>query len=153
MSEEWVGVSNVSQKLIIVRLRFAGNSIHVVDDVTWDLQGGERAEAYSVMHERILNYFKENDIQFIVIKSSEVNISGARKVHLEAAELRGVIMAASILLGVPTRVLSKAHVSRTFGERKTGEYVEDDHFWENQIQGTLRKGSRETALLILAARK
>jgi hypothetical protein len=52
-----------------------------------------------------------------------------------------------------TSCLAKAQVSRNFGERKADEYLKDDGFWKKAvIGGKLRSGSREAALVILAAR-
>ncbi len=49
---------------------------------------------------------------------------------------------------------TKAHISKTFGDRKVDEYLKDDDFWSKQISsGQLRIGSREAAMVLLAARK
>jgi len=51
------------------------------------------------------------------------------------------------------KILSKAVISRTYGERKVDEYLKDDAFWNEQIEGgPLRKTSREAAMLVVAAR-
>jgi hypothetical protein len=71
---------------------------------------------------------------------------------LEAAELRGVIMGA-LANATAVQCLLKAHISKHFGERKVDQYLKDKEFWASETKGQLRAGSREAALLILAARE
>ena len=72
--------------------------------------------------------------------------------HLESAELRGVVIAAARSI-CPVRSVTKATISRRFGERSVDEYVADDEFWSENVQGVhLRAGSREAALLLIADR-
>ena len=53
-----------------------------------------------------------------------------------------------------TEAVTKANISKTFGQRKADEYIKDDKFWSNEVSGQkLRSGSREAALVLLAARK
>lgn len=53
----------------------------------------------------------------------------------------------------PVKALSKAVISRTYGDRKVDEYVADDAFWADKTTGgALRKLSREAAMLLIAAR-
>ena len=54
--------------------------------------------------------------------------------------------------GSETQCLAKGHISRTFGERKVDQYVADKGFWEDNVLGQLRAGSREAAMILLAAR-
>jgi hypothetical protein len=105
------------------------------------------------MHQHIADYAREQGITRAVIKGSAVSLGGTKKAHLEAAELRGVVMAA---LASVTRVEteSKSRLSRTFGDRKVDEYLRDDNFWSEKVTGSsLRIGSREAAIALLAARK
>jgi hypothetical protein len=105
------------------------------------------------MHQHVAGYAQENGIARAIIKASALSQRGIKKGHLEACELRGVVMSA--LAGVTTtECRSKAHVSRTYGKRKADEYLADDDFWAAKVTGNnLRSGSREAALVILAARK
>jgi hypothetical protein len=48
--------------------------------------------------------------------------------------------------------LAKNLVSRKFGERKVDEYIKDVVFWDTNMTGDLRAGSREAAMMLLAAR-
>ena len=121
-------------------------------DQSWKLQEGDRALAYNIMYQRISDYLNENGIERVIVKASAVTTGSMRKAHLHAAELRGVVIAASAAV-TKVNMLAKAHVSRTFGERKVDEYVADDAFWSASVAGkSLRKGSREAAMMILAAR-
>jgi hypothetical protein len=70
--------------------------------------------------------------------------------HLDAAELRGVVMCAATVSTV--QCLAKNLVSRKFGERKVDEYIKDGGFWDTNMTGDLRAGSREAAMMLLAAR-
>ncbi len=55
---------------------------------------------------------------------------------------------------VPIEAKSKASISKTFGERSVDEYVADGEFWKKEVTGiNLRIGSREAAMILLAARK
>ena len=125
----------------------------IVADDTWKLQAGERAEAYTVLHQRCADYLRENGVGSVVVKASALPTNGAPKLSLlTSAELRGVVIAAAGSV-CPVRVLSKAAISRTYGERKVDEYLQDDGFWDEQTQGgRLRKTSREAAMLLIAAR-
>ncbi len=84
---------------------------------------------------------------------SALSLAGTKKAHLDAAEFRGVVLCAA---ASATKVitLAKATISKGFGERKADEYLVDDAFWNESVAGApLRNGSREAALLILAARR
>ncbi len=71
---------------------------------------------------------------------------------LTGAEVRGVVMAAVGAL-CPATELSKAVISKTYGDRKVDEYCADDAFWADKTTGgQLRKLSRETTMLLVAAR-
>jgi hypothetical protein len=104
------------------------------------------------MHQQVADYAKENGIKRGVIKASALSQSKTKKAHLEAAELRGVVMCA-LASATTAKCRAKAHMSKTFGERKVDEYVQDDGFWKERTEGKgLRKGSREAAMVILAER-
>jgi hypothetical protein len=153
MAERWLGIVVSSDRLIIVDAEVDGASpITVEMDATWALQEGDRPQAYRVMHQRLVNYARENRIRRAVIKGSAVSLRGTKKVHLEAAELRGVVSCALAEVADVTTP-TKALISRTFGDRKVDAYIKDDKFWRKEIgAGQLRNGSREAAMVILAAR-
>ncbi len=72
--------------------------------------------------------------------------------HLEAAELRGVVIAACATTAA-TDTVAKATISRTFGKRRVDDYIADDDFWTKEVGGiALRRGSWEAAMVLLAAR-
>jgi hypothetical protein len=119
----------------------------------WDLQTGERSLAYAIMFKNVQDYITQNSIQRVVIKESALSgKGGAKKGMLFAAELRGVVMAASARV-VEVRTISKSSISHKYGNRKVDQYLKDDQFWDDCIDGDLNKGDREAALLILADRK
>jgi len=154
MPKRWIGVVVGSDKVTVVDAEIPSTGPIVIQaDYSWPLHQGERPSAYSVMHQQVADYAREHKIAQAIIKASAVSLAGTKKAHLEAAELRGVVMCA--LGGVTaTKTETKAHISKTFGTRKVDEYLKDDDFWSRQIAGArLRAGSREAAMVLLAARK
>ena len=154
MSERWLGIVVSSDKIIIVdaEIEGPGDPMVIQMDGTWSLQAGDRPSAYRVLHQRVADYARQNKIACAAVKAIAVSLRGTKKVHLEAAELRGVVLAA---LASTTKVISdtKANISRNFGDRNVDEYLKDNDFWSKQIKaGNLRNGSREAAMVILAAR-
>lgn len=130
-----------------------GEPVIIHSDDTWRVQKGDRAAAYNVLHQQCADYIKENGIDAAIVKASAVAGKGSATLgFLLSAEVRGVVIAAAASQG-PVKALSKAVISRTYGDRKVDEYLADDAFWANQtIGGALRKLSREAAMLIIAAR-
>lgn len=156
MAERWVGfvVSGASVVMVDAEIPDDKNDgITIQADQTWRLQKGERAAAYHVLYQQCVNYLHENGIDVAVVKSSATLGGGGMKLaHLEGAEVRGVITSAAASV-CDTRVLSKAVISRTYGARKVDEYLKDDDFWDEHVEGGgLRAGSREAAMLLIAAR-
>lgn len=127
--------------------------VTIIADDTWKLQKGERAEAYRVLHQRCADYVSENHIEKVVIKASAMPQSGGKLTLLQSAEVRGVIGAASASVCDDVQFLAKGVISRTYGERKVDEYLNDDAFWDKVTEGgKLRKTSREAAMLLVATR-
>jgi hypothetical protein len=128
--------------------------ITVVSDFTWKLQKGERGPALAVVHQLCADYLVENKIERVVVKASAVASRSATLALLESAEVRGVVIAAAASVVSDVKALSKAVVSRTYGDRKVDDYLQDDTFWGEQTDGkALRKTSREAAMIIIAARR
>ncbi len=155
MSERWVGVVVSGTKVTVVDAEVPSDDSALVlqADSTWTLQQGDRAKAYNVLHQRVLDYLRDNDISRVVIKATAAGSRPVGKSHLDSAELRGVVMAAAAAV-TKTEIKAKAVISRTFGDRKSDEYFADDDFWAEEIIGVdLRSGSREAAMLLLSARK
>ncbi|MDD1963752.1 hypothetical protein NPS29_00305 [Pseudomonas putida] len=131
----------------------ADDPITIIMDKTWNLANGDRCAAYATMFQRCSDYLRERKIDKALIKASALPQSAAKLGLLESAELRGVVIAACASV-CETKVMKKANISRTFGDRKVDEYLKDDDFWDEHVDGgKLRKGSREAAMLIVAARK
>lgn len=150
MAERWVGIVGSSSDVIIVDLEWGSPPI-LKSDQTWTLQSGSRPDAYAVLFDRCLQYARENGLRGVVVKASAVGQGAATLALLHSAEVRGVVQAAFAKAGVPVHLAAKAAVSRTFGKRKVDQYLKDETFWQEQnIIGDLRKGSRMSALLVIA---
>ncbi|WP_156382195.1 MULTISPECIES: hypothetical protein [unclassified Aureimonas] len=122
----------------------------IVKDETLNLEDGDRHLAYAVMHKRISDRLSQGAKQ-IVVKASAGGQYAARTAVLHAAELRGVFLSA-VPTGVDVVQVQKNTVSKNYGSRKVDDYVKDDEFIEGHFKGaSLRRGSRETAVLLLAA--
>lgn len=155
MSERCVGLVIVGDVVTAVDTEVpddAGAPIVILSDNTWKLQSGDRAEAYEVMYRRCANYLRENGITKVVVKASALTMGSTKLSHMTSAELRGVMIASAASVTV-VRTISKALISRTYGDRNMDEYLQDDDFWKrNTIGGSLRKNSREAAMIVIAAR-
>ncbi|MBN2971242.1 hypothetical protein JW805_04345 [Roseomonas aeriglobus] len=154
MTMRWLGLNASKDSISVVDAEIpASGPIVILSDDTWKVHKGDRATAYSVLHQQCADYVKENGIETVVIKASAVTGQGSAKLGLlTSAEVRGVVMAAAGGL-CTVKPLSKAAVSKSYGERKVDEYCADDAFWAAQTTGQpLRKMSRETAMLLIAAR-
>ncbi|MCY1551239.1 hypothetical protein D9M68_875560 [compost metagenome] len=116
------------------------------------MQKGDRAPALSVLHQRCADYFRENEVDLVIVKASALPTGSVKLAVLGSAEVRGVVIAAAAS-STEVAILSKALISRTYGERKVDEYLKDDSFWAEHTEGgKLRKTSREAAMLVIAAR-
>jgi hypothetical protein len=112
----------------------------------------KRGAALAVLHQRCQNFFEQNNIQLVIIKASALPQSGVKLAVLESAEVRGVVIAAAASK-TKVEILSKAKISRTYGDRKVDEYLKDNSFWSGKITGAkLKVSSREAAMLIIASR-
>jgi hypothetical protein len=156
MPKRWLGLSASKDSVTVVDAEIPdddGDPVVIVMDDNWKVQTGSRAAAYSVLHQQCADYVRENQVEAVFVKASAVMGRGSAKLGLlTGAEVRGVVMAAAGGL-CPTAELSKAVISKTYGDRKVDEYCADDEFWRGKtIGGNLRKLSRETAMLLIAAR-
>lgn len=153
MSERWAGIAVSGDRVTLVDAIVPDEGpLELQADHTFKLQRGERAEGYHVIHRQIAEYLAQQKINCVIVKASATS-KKMGKGHLEAAELRGVAMAAAASV-TQCRSMAMAAVSRNYGERKAAEYVADDDFWDENVIGCrLRNGSREAAMVLLAARK
>lgn len=95
MSKRWIGVVVRSDKVTVVDTEVASSGPIVIQaDHSWPLQKGDRARAYATMHQQVADYAREHKIDRAIVKASAVSRAGTKKAHLEAAELRGVVMCA-----------------------------------------------------------
>ena len=153
MSERWVGMVVSGDKVTVVDAEVPDTGpLSLQADVTWRLQAGEKPAAYNVLSQLCANYLRENGINKVLVKASATSRAGIKIGHFHSAELRGVVQAASASI-CEVKVVSKAALSRGFGERKVDEYTKDDGYWDQHFDGDpLRAGSREAAIMLLAER-
>jgi len=155
MAERRLGLVVVGEVVTLVDAEIPDNAddpITIIADASWKLQKGDRAPAYAVLHQRCHDYLRENGVASVVIKASALSQGGTKLGLLTSAELRGVVTAAAASV-CRVIVVSKAIISRTYGNRKVDEYLNDDGFWnEHTAGGKLRKTSREAAMLVVATR-
>lgn len=140
-----------SKATLVTALEEDGKPLEIVADDTINLHSGDRAAAYKVMHDRVSDRVANTKVDDVFVKASAW-MAGMKVAHLEAAELRGVVIAAAGTSS-DVHIVSSARISRTFGKRKFEDYVKDDSFWSSNISGAkLRSGSRPAALLLIAAK-
>jgi hypothetical protein len=155
MGKHCAGIAVVGEKITVVHAEVPadqGDPITILSDSSWTLQQGERGAALAVLHQRCQNFFEQNNIQLVIIKASALPQSGVKLAVLESAEVRGVVIAAAASK-TQVEILSKAKISRTYGDRKVDEYLKDNSFWSGKITGSnLKVSSREAAMLIIASR-
>jgi hypothetical protein len=156
MSKHRAGVIVVGEKVTVVHAEVPDDEsspIIVISDNTWTLQQGGRGAALAVLHQRCQNFCEEHNLEAVVIKASSLSLNGMRLAALESAEVRGVVIAAAASK-TKVEILSKAKISRTYGERKVDEYLKDNSFWEEKTSGVkLKIASREATMLIIASRE
>jgi hypothetical protein len=154
MPENWIGLVAGRNEVLAVEVEVPDDDdpLIIQADFAFPLQKGDWPSAYQVLHQQVANYCQEHLIARAIVKESAVNRGGMTKGHLEAAEVRGVVISAAATIAA-TEVVAKATVSRKFGSRKADEYLRDNDFWRGQVAGDLRIGSREAVLIVLAARK
>jgi hypothetical protein len=149
-----LGIVVSSEKLILVHAVDDGSDkLALISDDTWLLQSGPRPDAYVVIHKRLAQYVAEHKIDEVVVKASALSLKGTKKGHLQAAELRGVVLASAASATSAREVLME-NMSKNYGSRKADEYLADDGFWTNHTTGAdLRKGSREATFILLQSKK
>ncbi len=156
MTKHVAGVVVVGETITVVHAEIPDDDndpITILSDNSWTLQTGERGPALSVLFSRCQNFCQQNSVELVIVKASALPQSGVKLAVLQSAEVRGVVMAAAASK-TKVEILSKARISKNYGDRKVDDYLKDDTFWSAQIAGAkLKKTSREAAMLILACRE
>jgi hypothetical protein len=156
MSKRLAGfvVSGDSVKVVVAEVPADTDApISIEFDETWNLQSGAREPALHVLYQRCASFLQEKKVASVVLKASAAPRSAATLSLLHSAEVRGVVIAAAASV-THVRSLAKGVISRTYGDRKVDEYLKDSSFWSSKAAGkALRVGSREAAMLIIAARE
>ncbi|GAB5546950.1 MAG: hypothetical protein SangKO_067100 [Sandaracinaceae bacterium] len=148
----WVGVVASTNAVVVVQMEGgAGDQpSQILADDTVKVERGNRPKALRTLHQRLVDLGKNIAPYRVVVKASAMPPSGGGKALLSAAEVRGVVQAA-LAESAPVEAVARNIASRRFGERDFSSYIDDDEFWAENTRGKLRKGSREAALLVLAA--
>src|SRR5438874_2459857 len=116
MPQTLAGVVVSSWQVELVILELDNDTFGLVSAASINAPVGDRAEAYRIVHEQLQDQLREAGVECACIKASAVSLGGTKKAHLEAAELRGVALAAAANV-CEVRAVSKAVTSRTFGSR------------------------------------
>lgn len=114
MTKRWLGLSAYKDDVTYVDVQVPDDDgpVVVLADGTWKVQKGDRAEAYSFLHQQCADYIKENSIDCVVVKASAVMGKGAAKLGmLHSAEVRGIVIAAAASV-CPVKQLTKGLVMR-----------------------------------------
>jgi hypothetical protein len=152
MGDRWLGVSVSGDKAVVVDIEVDADAPYTVHaDFTVRLSKGNRPTGYRAVHQQMSDYARENGISYAVVKGSAVSQQTRPSLALlHSAELRGVVIAALSEI-CETSTITKANISKTYGERKVDEYVADEDFWEGKLEGSeLRAGSKEAAFCVIA---
>lgn len=156
MAKRVVGICASKDNVTYVDMEVPENDeepVVIVEDGNWKIQKGDRSNAYQVLHQQCADFVRESGIDEVIIKASAVMGRMSLKLGmLHAAEVRGVVISAAASVCTVNQ-MAKGIVSRTYGDRRVDEYIEDDNFWREHTSGKeLRKLSREAAMLVIAAR-
>lgn len=144
-------VRGVQVDLVDALIKRAG-PIFVNRDLSWKLSSRNRPAAYARLYQEIVSYLSEQQIEQVLFRGVDV-FRSMTKSHLEAAELRGVILAAIAAHG-PMFSLVPSEVEKMLDQGKLHDVIDDDAFWRSAATGAaVRKRSREAAALLVAAQR
>lgn len=149
MPQRLAGMVVSSSEVDLVILDVEAGHFDLISQSPVKVPVGDRAQAYRVVYEHLQDQLRESGVECACIKASAVSLGGTKKVHLEAAELRGVALAAAAAV-CEVRSVSKALTSRTFGNRGVDEYLKDNAFWNGIGLVGLKKGVREAAFTAIS---
>ena len=149
MSKKFAGLAVASSEIDVVILTRKDGYFELVSQSVIKKHTGGNPQAYNVVYQQLKGLLVDTGVEQVFVKASAVSMGGTSLAHLEACELRGVALAAAASV-CTTECVTKANISRNFGERKADEYLKDNSFWESQGLGALKKGAREAALIAVS---
>jgi hypothetical protein len=153
MADNLIGVVVSSESVDVVVLQQNGAPPFTLQtETTFKLQMGDRANAYRVLHDQFVSFVKRHHATQVCLKKSALSLRGMKMVHLEAAELRGVVQCAAIVGGAEIRLFNRASASRASGKaggRDVNAYLKDDTHWDSLGLSELSKGRREAAFAVV----
>ena len=156
MSDKWAGIKVSGTEIICVVLNIDNLQRTVVQDFKIPLLKAPRPVAYNQAHGRIKDFLQQSQIDKVAVVSSAVNPGGISSSHLEAAELRGVVMAAAVQADATVHCVNMTVIKKKkeiLGPLATSEYMNDDDVWATAVSGTLKKGSRDAGIAAIAAQQ
>lgn len=118
---------------------------------------GARAEGLAAIRMRVCDLVKTQAPDEVVYKPLEneaLKPASKRNIQMswfQTAEVRGVAAEAAHSAGFPVAARDAASVTRSLGGRAGRDYVADDAFWRDQVDGNLsNKKFRVAALMALS---
>jgi len=115
-----------------------------------------RAAGLAQVRTRLTSLFEQEKPDRVLVEPLEQqSLRGPNKRNVnmswfESAELRGVASEAAHSANCNVSTRSRAEITRSMGTRKGAEYLEDDAFWENDVEGDLPKAYRAAALMAIS---
>lgn len=121
---------------------------------------GDRAVVLATIRTRLHGFIDSQCPTAVVVKPLEQHaLRPASKKNVqyswfETAEVRGISLEACAAGCGTVRLRDGAAVTRSIGERKGKEYVQDNAYWETEVEGVLsNKKFRPAALMAISALK
>lgn len=124
----------------------------------WKMSGPKREAWYAELRKRLIEHLQSIQPQMVAIAAVEPMAlrRGVSLSWFDTAEIRGVLAEAAHSAGIAVEIRSSAAITRALNPpRKKGsppskpssDFLEDDAFWTETIEGQLPKKYRKAALL------
>lgn len=154
VNADWLSVIPCKDACVVVHARPSDDRsilLQVVHEHTWSVDLRNKCASYPALKRIFNEYVVQHGIDAIVLKKGHLGSEGRGHASMiSAGELRGVIYIACEQCDIFE--INRCVVSRTYGDRKVGEYINDSHFWNERVNGISKSRlHREAAILLLAA--